>query len=104
MARERKVQFNEPVELVLTEREKQLIVEHTFADPDLTKKLEIAETRGSKIVARYTLDDLDQLAEFVAAEANHCKDKKLQKELYALFDRIRTELESYDDGEWPNIF
>ena len=83
-------------------REKSLIIDHTFADPDLTAKLEITETRAKKIVAKYTLDELDELAGFVAAEANHCKDKKREKELDALFGRIRTTLESYDDGEWPN--
>ena len=104
MAREKKIGFDEAVELLLSERERELILEHTFADPKLTNKLDIAETRGKKIVAKYTLDDLDQLSEFVAAEANHCDNKKLQKELYALFDRIRQQLESYDDGQWPNAF
>ena len=101
MRRAKKIELNQPVELVLTTREKTLILEHTFADPELTDKLKIAETRGKKIVTKYTLDDLDQLSEFVAAEANHCEDKKLEKELDALFSKIRTELESYDDGEWP---
>jgi hypothetical protein len=34
------------------------------------------------------LDDLDDLAGYVAAEANHAKNKKLQKELQRLFSRI----------------
>jgi len=50
----------------------------------------------------YTLDDLDQLLGHIAAEANHCKSKKLQRELHELFDRLRDVMESYDDGGWQS--
>ncbi len=42
--------------------------------------------------------------EVAGASRHFCDNKKLQKELYALFDRIRQQLESYDDGQWPNAF
>ena len=100
--RSKKIQPDEPVELLLTERQRHLILEHTLAEPDLTKKLEIAETRGERIAGMYTLDDLDHLSEWVAAAANHCEDPRLRKQLDHLFGLIRTTLESYDDGQWPN--
>jgi hypothetical protein len=40
---------------------------------------------------------LDDLAGYVAAEANHAKNKKLQRELQRLFSRIAAVLESYTD-------
>jgi plasmid stabilization system protein ParE len=46
---------------------------------------------------RFTLDDLDELAGYVAAEANHAKIKKLEKELRQLYARIADVLESYTD-------
>ena len=42
-------------------------------------------------------DDLDELASYVAAEANHARDKKLEKELGRLCARIAEVLESYAD-------
>jgi len=42
---------------------------------------------------------LDELAGFVAAEANHAKDKKLQKELDQLCDRIQATLDGYTDED-----
>ena len=48
-----------------------------------------------------TLDDLDELLGHVAAEANHTKNKRRQKELDSLHERLQAELESYDDGLWP---
>jgi len=43
------------------------------------------------------LDNLDELAGYVAAEANHAKNKKLEKELHRLYARIAAVLESYTD-------
>jgi hypothetical protein len=40
------------------------------------------------------MDDLDELAGCVAAEANHTRDKRQRKEWDQLFDRIATLLES----------
>ncbi|HUF30595.1 MAG TPA: hypothetical protein VMM77_07995 [Gemmatimonadaceae bacterium] len=48
--------------------------------------------------------DLDELLGFVAAEANHSTDKKLRKELDALYERIRRAMESYDDSLYQQAF
>jgi hypothetical protein len=45
----------------------------------------------------FPFDDLEERAGYVAAEANHAKDKKLQKELRRLFARIEALLESHGD-------
>lgn len=47
---------------------------------------------------RYTLDDLEELVEHVAAAANHAEDTKLRKTLDALFARLGKEMVLYDDG------
>jgi hypothetical protein len=41
------------------------------------------------------MDDLDELAGSVPAEANHTQDKRQRKEWGQLFDRIATVLESH---------
>ncbi len=102
MARQKKIKPEEPVEVLLTPQERELILEHTFAGGDLTKGLRLAQTKGRKVVAKYTLEDLDELLGHIAAEANHSTDKKLQKQLYALFNRLQEEMQSYDDGQWPH--
>lgn len=92
-----RIQPNEKVLLELNERERELILEHTFADEELTNRLRVVPRKGERPVFRFTLDDLDELGGFVAAEASHTKDKKLRKELEHLFDRIQTTLHSYTD-------
>lgn len=65
-----------------------MILEHTFADDELTNRLRIVPQPGESPIYGFNLDDLDDLAGYVAAEANHAKNKKLQGELQRLFSRI----------------
>jgi len=95
----KRVRPDEKVPLTLNPRERELILEHTFADDELTAPLRIAPASDKASVYSFTLDDLEQLMGYVAAEANHAKDKKLQKELDRLFERIETVLGSYTDED-----
>ena len=81
--------------LQLSDRERELILEHAFADEALLGRLRVAPTPNQRAVFHFTLDDLDDLAECVATEANHAKDKKLQKEWDRIYARIGDVLDSY---------
>ncbi len=94
-----RIRPDEKVPLELNDRERTLILEHTFTHEELTNRLRIVPKPGERPVFRFTLDDLDELAGFVAAEANHAKDKRLGKELDRLFARIEDVLESYTDQD-----
>ncbi len=94
-----RIRPNETVPLELNARDRELIVSHTFADESLTKRLRIMPKPGERPLFRFTLDDLDELAGFVAAEANHTKDKRLGKELDQVFDRIQSTLDDYTDED-----
>jgi hypothetical protein len=80
-------------------RERELILYHTFADDDLTRPLRVVPKPGQGLICRFTLDDWEGLAGYVAAEANHATNKKLQKELDNLHHRITALLESCTDQE-----
>ena len=71
-----------------TIEERDLILKQTFVGDDLTEKLHEAKAGGNIIKVEYTLDELDDLAGFIAAEANHAENKKLEKKLEALYDKI----------------
>lgn len=81
------------IEIKITPEERDLILDLTFADEVLTDRLKIAEMRGKHLVARYSISDLDDLIGFIAAEANHTEDKKLQKKLDRLIDKLERMLE-----------
>jgi hypothetical protein len=90
----KRIRPDEKVPLELNDHERELIVKHTFAGDELTNRLRIAPRPGGSPIYGFNLDDL---AGYVAAEANHAKNKKLQRELQRLFSRIAAVLESYTD-------
>jgi len=91
------IRSDDKVPLELNDRERELILNHSLADEELTGRLHILPRPGKPPVYRFTLDDLDELAGYVAAEANHTQDKKQRKEWDQLFSRIAAVLESYTD-------
>lgn len=88
---------NETVPLELNERERDLILSHTFADESLTNRLRVVPKKSERPVFRFTLDDLDELAGFLAAEANHAKNKILREQLHQLCDHVEATLNKYTD-------
>jgi Plasmid pRiA4b ORF-3-like protein len=83
--------------LELNERERELILEHSFADDDLTRRLRLVPQPGKRPVYRFTLGELDELGGCVAFEANHAKQSKLKKEWERLFDKITAILNTHTD-------
>ena len=74
------IEMNE-VEIKFTPEERDLIIDHTFAGPDLMKRLQIAEIKGTHLITKYSTYDLEGLIGFIAAEANHRDDKKLERKI-----------------------
>lgn len=93
------VRPGEKVVLKLSARERELILEHTLADDELTAALRGMPASSKASVYFFTLDDLEELMGYVAGEASHAKDKKLQKELDRLFERMEDVLQSYTDAD-----
>ena len=80
----------------LTLRQRDIIRDHTFYDPDFAN---LALVDGAGIRVDLSLDDIEEIQGYIAAEANHCDDRKLEKELDLLFGKFQKLLDSYDDQE-----
>lgn len=94
-----KIKPEEKIDVRLTARDKQLLLEHTLGDPEYAKRLELIPG-STDLIGQYTLDDLEDLIGYIAAEANHTEEAELQQELDALYDRLYKIQRSYDDGSW----
>ena len=92
----KKIPYRTKLPVRLSLRERDLIREETFFDPHFAKQI---EPDGKGISLELTLDDIEEIQGYVAAEANHCEDPKLQKELDHLFDKFQRFLDFYDD-QW----
>lgn len=100
----KRINPDQRVELSLTPRDRALVCDHTLADDALLAPLRLAEVRGAKLVVRYTLDDLDELLGYIAAEANHAENAQIAKRLQRVYEHVRATMEAYDDGQWQNAF
>ena len=76
------------ITVVVTKRERDLIDDHTFADPDYSKRFKLNKKDTTTLSAQFSAEELDDLLGSVAAEANHSKSTKLRKELDALYEKL----------------
>ena len=81
-----------PVKLTLQERD--LIRNETLCDPDFAR---LAVIKGKGVILNLSLDDIEEIQGYIAAEANHTKSRKLQKNLDRLFSKFQVFLDTYDD-------
>ena len=67
-------------------RERDLIRDHTFCHPDFAA---CAAVNGTGIKVDLSLDEIEEIQGYVAAEANHTKNATLRKELDRLFGKLQ---------------
>lgn len=72
----------------LSTRERDVVVDRAFLDPEVQARLKTARARGSRLEVELTLDDIDELHGCVAAEANHCDDVNVRRTLDAVCNRL----------------
>ena len=93
------IQPGEYLPLKLTAAERKLVLEDLMCLDETIEQI-IRETPSGKPVMM-TLGDLDDFGGYVAAEANHCEDKKREKKLDTIFGKIQDLLDTYTDEEPP---
>ena len=81
------------IELELNERERDLIVNHTFADEDLIRDLRESSPKQKDRKFRFSWNALDDLAGYIAAEANQARNKKLQQEWERIYLKLTSVLD-----------
>ncbi len=81
------------MEVELSERERDLIVNHSFADEELIRDMRPG-VKGAARKFRFSWDELDDLASFVAAEANAARNRKLQQEWSRMYEKFTAVLDS----------
>lgn len=102
MPTKKQIQPGEKVPLKLTAAERKLVLEDLMClDEDYEQVIQGTPT-GKPVMM--TLDDLDDFGGYIAAEANHCDDKKKQKKLDAIFQKVQDLLGKYTDDEPPKTF
>lgn len=84
---------DDSIEIILTLKERDMILNHTFTGDDLTERLNDSPEVNGKILVHYDSEELEDLIGYVAAEANHAKGKKIENEPNALCGKLEGLLE-----------
>jgi len=95
--KEKHIKPGTKVGLKLTAAERKLILD-ALRCLDQEYEQVVRDTPSGKPI-QLTLDDWDDFGGFLAAEANHTPDKKLQKKLEGIFQKIQGVLDTYTDEE-----
>ena len=93
----KRIQPDDKVPLRLSGRE--LIADETFAPDYLTNRLRLVPVGEKRPAAAFTLDEWEELHGYVAAAANHCKNRKLEDKLYRICERVQEILDTHTDKE-----
>lgn len=101
MARRKRIRPKDRLELLVRNSERQVLLDGALLPPALEQWIRLGVAWNGGTVAWLTLDELDELAGYVAAEANHRKDQKTRKELDRLFERIQGLLDAHTDEREP---
>jgi hypothetical protein len=94
--KKKQIRIDEQISISLTLRERDLIQKHTTYDPDFAA---LAEIKNNKIQIKLSLDEIDEVHGYIAAEANHCDDRKLEKELDSLCEKLKKIEDSFEEIE-----
>lgn len=86
MAKRIRIPAGRPVALKLTRSQRDLLADIILLDEEIEDKLN--EMPPGETTVMLTLDELDLLAGYVAAEANHTEDKRRERKLDRIHDRI----------------
>jgi hypothetical protein len=94
--KKKQIRTDEQISISLTLRERDLIQNHTSYDPDFAA---LAEIKDNNFQSKLSLDEIDEVLGYIAAEANHCNDRKLEKELDSLFEKLKKIEGSFEEIE-----
>ena len=92
-----RIQLDEKVSLTLTATERKLVLGDLMI-MDQENEQAIRETPTGEPVMM-TLGDLDVFIGYIAAEANHTEDKRLERKLDRIYDKVQGLLDKFTEVE-----
>jgi hypothetical protein len=96
MSQKKRIEPGQGVAVPFTEAEKRLMERVVLADEYANRLRPAGKDDGYS--GEFTLEDIDDLLGFIAAEANQTRSGKLQDALDELYERLQGLLDEYDDG------
>ncbi len=77
-----------PLRILLNRRQRDLLLEEIVAPARLMRPIRVAQVEGGSFHIRLTMDQLDELLDFIEDKASETKNQKLQEEMYDLCEHL----------------
>jgi len=97
-----KIAEGQTVPVKLSARDRKLIIEHTMQPSSSSRSSRVKPKVSTPASGGAFSRGSVMSGPTIAAEANHCKSKKLQQELNGLYDRLKDVMEAFHDGGWQS--
>ena len=82
------LEHGQKIMVTFTLKERDLILNCMVLENYLIEMFKIAVIKNNQISIHFTIDELEDLLGYIAAEANHSDDRKLVNRLEKLYDRL----------------
>jgi len=92
----KKISYGSKLPVYFSEEDLHLVRERTLVDPDFGR---LALAESGKLKLELSLDEIEEVQGYIAAEANHTENMKIQRKLDLLYDKLQRFLDQYDDQE-----
>ncbi len=97
MARRIRIGVDEKIPVPFSFEERDLILAETFIDRSMERAFRLAEVKGARVIVPLSLSDIEDLMGHIAATANHTDDRKLERKLDAVWERLDKYEDRYED-------
>ncbi len=77
-----------PLRILLDRRQRDLLLQEIVAPARLMRPIRVAQVEGGSFRIRLTMDQLDELLDFLEDKASETKNEKLQEEMYDLCEHL----------------
>ena len=82
------LEHGQKIMVTFTLNERDLILNCMVLENYLIEMFKIAVIKNNQISIHFTIDELEDLLGYIAAEANHSDDRKLVNRLEKLYDKL----------------
>ncbi len=97
MTKRTQIGVDEKIPVPFSLKERDLILAETFIDMSMDRGFRLSEVKGGRVIVPLTLSDVEDLMGHIAATANHADDRKLERQLHAIWDRLNKYEDRYED-------
>jgi len=83
----KRTELEEKISVTITKSDHQYILDKTLVEAEA---FGLGKVKGNEITFNFSPEEIEYIQDYIAAEANHSKSKRVERELDRLFDLLES--------------